>query len=357
MKILRSLLLASAAFVCAGSAFADDREGVVASIKPVHSLVAAVMEGVGEPTLIVRGTGSEHVYSLRPSDAEAIEHAKVIFWAGPGMETFLQKPFETLAMGAKIVALEDAPGLTKLKFREGGPFEAHEHGDEAEEGHDHAHEKAHDGHEYAEGEEGHAHDTAEHAHDHTETAAEAEGHAHHDHAHGEYDLHFWLDPENAKILVQDIAKTLSESDPEHAERYKANADAYSAKLDALTKDITAELKPVKDKPFIVFHDAYQYFEKRFGVNTVGSITVSPENVPGAQRVSEIREKVKQLGATCVFAEPQFEPRLVKTVTEGTTAKSGVLDPLGASLKDGPDLYPELIRNLANSLRACLSEAS
>ncbi|GAB1582941.1 zinc ABC transporter substrate-binding protein ZnuA [Phyllobacterium phragmitis] len=348
MKILRSLLLASAVFAGAGSAFAADREGVVASIKPIHSLVAAVMEGVGEPTLIVRGTGSEHVYSLRPSDAEAIEHAKVIFWAGPGMETFLEKPFETLAKGAEVVALEDAPGLTKLKFREGGPFEAHEHGDEAEEGrdhdgHDHAHEKADDGHEHADG-------------DHAEETAHSEDHDHHHHAHGEYDLHFWLDPENAKVLVQDIARTLSESDPEHAERYKANADAYSAKLDALTKDVAAELQPVKDKPFIVFHDAYQYFEKRFGVNTVGSITVSPENTPGAQRISEIHKKIKQLGATCVFAEPQFEPRLVKTVTEGTKAKSGVLDPLGASLKDGPDLYPQLIRNLADSLKSCLSEA-
>ncbi|RCS24005.1 zinc ABC transporter substrate-binding protein ZnuA [Phyllobacterium salinisoli] len=353
MKILRSLLLASAVLAGAGSAFAADREGVVASIKPIHSLVAAVMEGVGEPALIVRGTGSEHVYSLRPSDAEAIEHAKVVFWVGPGMETFLQKPFETLAAGAKVVALGDASGLTKLKFREGGPFEAHKHGDdEAEEGHDHAHgdnaheEKAHDGHDHAEGE-----------HDHGKDAAHDEGDEHHDHAHGEYDLHVWLDPENAKVLVGDIAKTLAEADPAHAVLYKSNAKAYSAKLDELTKEVTAELAPVKDKPFIVFHDAYQYFEKRFGVNTVGSITVSPENVPGAQRVSEIHEKVKQLGATCVFAEPQFEPRLVKTVTEGTAAKSGVLDPLGASLKDGPDLYPQLIRNLADSLKTCLSEAS
>jgi len=340
MKFLRSLLLASAALVYAGSAFAAEREGVVASIKPVHSLVAAVMEGVGEPTLIVRGTASGHAYSLKPSDAQAIEHAKVIFWAGPEMETFLKKPLETLATGAKIVTLEDAPGLTRLKFREGGPFEPHVH-DEDEDGHDQAHEeKMHD------------------EHDHAEDAAQAEDHEHHDHeGHEEYDLHFWLDPENAKILVRDIAKTLTESDPEHAERYKANADAYSAELDALTKDIEAELKPVKDKPFIVFHDAYQYFEKRFGVNTVGSITVNPENAPGAQRVAEIHEKIKQLGATCVFAEPQFEPRLVKTVTEGTTAKSGVLDPLGASLKDGPDLYPQLIRNLADALRSCLSEAS
>ncbi|PYE87666.1 zinc ABC transporter substrate-binding protein ZnuA [Phyllobacterium leguminum] len=322
MRILRSLLLASAFFASASSTFAAGREGVVASIKPIDSLVAAVMEGVGKPTLIVQGAGSPHAYSLKPSDAEAIEHAKIIFWVGPGLENFLNKPLETLGAGAKIVALADAPGLTKLKFREGGPFEAHEHGDEAGEGHDHA---------------------------------QGEGHEHHDHAHGEYDMHIWLDPENAKIFVQDIARTLSEADPANAGRYESNAQAYSAKLDALTKEVAAELAPVKDKPFIVFHDAYQYFDKRFGLNTVGSLTVSPESMPGAQRVSEIHDKVKQLGATCVFAEPQFEPRLVKTVTEGTDAKSGVLDPLGASLKDGPDLYPQLIRNLADSLKGCLSK--
>jgi zinc transport system substrate-binding protein len=336
MKLLRSLLLASAALTFASSAFAADREGVVASIKPIHSLVAAVMEGVGEPTLIVKGAGSEHGYSLKPSDAEAIEHAKVIFWAGPGMENFLTKPLATLGAGADVVALGDAPGLTKLKFREGGPFEAHDHGHEAEEGHDHAH---HD----------HAHDDKAHdGHDH------AHGHDDHGHEHGEYDLHFWLDPENAKAAVQDIAGTLAKADPAHAAQYESNAKAYSAKLDALTKEVAAELKPVQGKPFIVFHDAYQYFEKRFGMNAVGSITVNPENTPGAQRIAEIHDKVKKLGATCVFAEPQFEPRLVNTVIEGTDAKSGVLDPLGASLKDGPDLYPQLIRNLADSLKNCLS---
>lgn len=341
MKVFHPLLLASAVIASASSASAADREGVVASIKPIHSLVSAVMEGVGEPMLIVRGMGSEHGYSLKPSDAEAIEHAKVVFWVGPDMENFLIKPLDTLGAGAQIVALKDAPGLIKLKFREGGPFEAHVHGD----GHDHGH----DHHSHGDDQSPSDDDTAE---------PEVESSEHHDHGHGghdAYDLHFWLDPENAKILVQDIATTLSKSDPAHAARYQSNAKAYSAKLDVLEKDVTAELQPVKGKPFIVFHDAYQYFEKRFGMNAVGSITVNPENAPGAQRVSEIHAKVKQLGATCVFAEPQFEPRLVNTVIEGTDAKSGVLDPLGSTLKDGPDLYLQLIRNLAGSLKNCLSK--
>lgn len=333
MKHLRSLLLASAFMaVLGGAASAAERSGVVVSIKPLHSLVSAVMQGVGEPKLIVQGAGSEHSYNLKPSDARAIENAKVIFWAGPSMETFLDKPFDTLGEGAKVVALGEADGLTKLKFREGGPFEAHDHGDE---GHDHGAEAgAHDGH------------------DHTNEASEKADEHHH---HAEFDLHFWLDPQNGKVLVGDIAKVLGESDPEHAAQYEKNAADYAEKLDVLTKNIDSELQPVKDKPFIVFHDAYQYFENRFDVKAAGSITVSPEKAPGAGRIKAIHEKIKSLGAVCVFSEPQFEPRLVNTVIDGTEAKTGVLDPLGSELKDGPDLYPKLIQNLADSLKNCLSK--
>ncbi|KAB2732733.1 zinc ABC transporter substrate-binding protein ZnuA [Brucella anthropi] len=346
MKHLRSLLLASAFLAStANVSLAAERDGVVVSIKPLHSIVSAVMQGVGEPKLIVQGAGSEHVYSLKPSDAEAIEHAKVIFWAGPSMETFLDKPIDTLGDGAKVVALGEADGLTKLKFREGGPFEAHDHGHEGHnhgaEGHDHAHDDKKDAAD------------ADKGHNHAAEASES-GHDHH-HGHSEYDLHFWLDPQNGKVLAADIAKTLGESDPEHAAQYEKNAKDYGEKIDALTKEVASELEPVKDKPFIVFHDAYQYFENRFGVKAAGSITVSPEKAPGAARIKEIHEKIKSLGATCVFSEPQFEPKLVNTVIEGTDARTGVLDPLGAELKDGPDLYPQLIRNLADSLKDCLSK--
>jgi len=348
MKHLRSLLMASAFMAVFGTAAsAAEREGVVVSIKPLHSLVAAVMQGVGEPKLIVQGAGSEHSYSLKPSDAEAIEHAKVIFWAGPSMETFLDKPFDTLGEGAKVVALGEADGLTKLKFREGGPFEAHDHGGEESE---HAHNNEHEGHKHEAHD--HAHEKKHDDHNHADEASEKADEHHH---HGEFDLHFWLDPQNGKVLVGDIAKVLGENDPEHAAQYEKNAADYADKLDALTKDIDSELQPIKDKPFIVFHDAYQYFENRFGVKAAGSITVSPEKAPGAGRIKDIHEKIKSLGAVCVFSEPQFEPKLVNTVIDGTDAKTGTLDPLGAELKDGPDLYPQLIRNLADSLKNCLSK--
>ncbi|KQN74446.1 zinc ABC transporter substrate-binding protein [Devosia sp. Leaf64] len=290
---------------------------VVASTKPVHSLVAAVMAGVGEPGLIVKGSASPHTYSLRPSDAAALENGDIVFWTGHGMELFLADALETLSTKAETVELADAEGITLLPVREGGAFEHHSHGDEhAEEGHEHGE---------------------------------------HDHAHeeGEGDMHFWLDPENAKLMVTDIAKVLSAADPDNAAKYNSNAETEIATLGALETEINASLIGVKDKPFIVFHDAYQYFEKRFGLDVAGSITVSPEVMPGAARVDQLRTKVQELGATCVFAEPNFEPTIVKTIIEGTNAKAGVLDPEGSALTEGPDLYANLLRGLATGLVDCL----
>ena len=343
----RDLALSAALILPLATVHAQALDGVVASIKPVHSLVSAVMEGVGEPTLVVRGSGSEHVHSLRPSDAAALEKASIVFRIGENMETFLNAPLKTLAARATIVSLEDTPGLEMLAFREGGPFEAHDHDDddESHDGHDHS------GHSDA----GHSHAGHDHGEkDHHEN--EPPKHDHSEHDHPEHDLHFWLDPVNAGAMVAQIARTLSEADPENAARYSANADAYAARLEALIVETAATVEPVKARPAVVFHDAYQYFERRFGLNVVGSITVSPEVLPGAQRLSEIREKVKELDAACVFSEPQFEPRLVSVVTEGTDARTGVLDPLGAEIPDGPDLYIELIGNLGRSFASCLSRA-
>lgn len=321
--ILAIPALAIPALLFAGTMRAADAPVVVTSIKPIHSLVAAIMEGVGEPELIVDGAASPHTYNLKPSNARALQDAKVIFWVGPGLEAFLEKPLQALGRDASIAELDKAPGLVKLPFREGGAFEAHDDGDEH----------------------GAEHNEAEAAH-----GAEA------DHGHGAFDTHLWLDPMNAKAMASEITTTLVAADPANALTYQANAKALDDRLTALDKEITATVAPVKDKPFIVFHDAYQYFEHRYGIHVAGSITVSPETIPGAERVSEIHRKVGELGATCVFAEPQFEPRLIEVVIEGTSAKSGVLDPEAATLKAGPDLYFTLMRGIANSMKACLSSA-
>lgn len=315
MKLLAPLCLLATAFL---STTAIAAPSVVASIKPVHSLVSAVMAGVGEPTLIVKGSASPHTYALRPSDAGALEAAEIVFWTGHGMELFLGDALETLATGATVVELADAPGITLLPVREGGAFEAHAH-DEA-------------GHE-----EEHAHDADEHDHD----------------EHGEGDMHFWLDPQNAKLMVTQIATTLAEADPENATAYQANAEAELVRLDVLEAELAAMLAPVADKPFIVFHDAYQYFEARFGLNLAGSVTVTPDTMPGAARIDELKAKLAELGVTCVFAEPNFEPTIISAITEGTPAKAGVLDPEGGALAEGVDLYPDLLRGLATSLVDCL----
>lgn len=330
MKSFLIPLMASVAIAAAASG-ATAAPDVVVSIKPIHSLVAAIMRGVGEPQLIVDGAASPHTYNLRPSNARKLEKADVVFWVGPGLEAFLEKPLEALASKATVVELEDAKGLEKLPFREGGPFEAHDHGDE---GHD-----AHDGHAEEEG----AHD---HGHDH------AEGHG--DHDHGAYDTHLWLDPANAKAMAQTIETALIAADAGNAATYQANTKKLIDDLNALDAELKETVEPVKDKPFIVFHDAYQYFEHRYGVKTAGSITVSPETLPGADRVKQMQEKVRQLGATCVFAEPQFEPKLISVITEGTAAKSATLDPEAATLEPGPDLYFKLMRGIAGSLKDCLS---
>jgi zinc transport system substrate-binding protein len=289
---------------------------VVTTIKPLHALVAAVMGDLGTPALIVKGTASPHSYSLKPSDAQALQAANLVFWTGHGLELFLEDSIDTLAPKATIVELSKAPGIELLPPRETGTFEHHDHDEEEHAGEAHA-----DEHEHGE----------------------------------EQDLHFFLDPANAKVMVATIADSLVAADPEHADTYRANAAKETADLDALIAETEASLAPIKDRPFVVFHDAYQYFEKRFGLNVAGSVTLSPEIAPGADRINEIRAKLKTLDAACVFAEPVFEPRIVNVLTEGTTAKQGVLDPEGANLDEGPGLYRQLIENLATSLKACLAQ--
>ncbi len=301
-------------FFMATATAANALDGVVASIKPVHSLVAAVMGDTGTPTLLVQGAASPHGFSLKPSQASELEQARLVFWIGHELEPFLEKPMETIATQAQSVELMDADGITRLAPREGGMFESDED---------------HDG----------DHGTEED-----------------DHGHGEIDPHLWLDPENAKVFVREIERALSAADPANAAAYRANGEATLARLEVLSQDVRTTLASAKGRGFVVFHDAYHYFENRFDVRASGSITVSPDVMPGAARIADIRARMKRLGAVCVFAEPQFEPRLIDVIVEGTGARTGVLDPLGAALDDGPELYFKLIRNMASSMRDCLAAA-
>lgn len=307
-KPLHCLLIATALLGGASSSAeaTDVANRVVASIKPVHSLASGVMAGVGEPHLIIRGTTSPHAFSLRPSDAASLENAQVVFLVGKSVETSLVSSVGTLARHARIVLLSEAQGLVHRPLRNGRDFETHGH--------------------------------------------------HEDKGDGALDLHLWLDPENAGTMVRVIADTLSEADPANAGAYAANAEMLLRRLGDLTAEIEAELAPARNRPFIVFHDAYQHFEDRFELEAVGSVMVSPDQAPSVRRITELRDKVRRLGAICVFAEAQFEPGLIDTIIEGTPARMGMLDPLGAAGSNGSEAYFDLIRNLAASFKQCLVPA-
>ena len=309
-------VLAPATFALLSAAPALAAPQVVATIKPLHSLVSSVMDGVGEPQLLIEGAASPHGFSMRPSDAAKLESAEIVFWIGEGMETFLAGPLSTLAADATQVEMMAVDGISILPLREGGLFEPHSHGDD-----DHAHD------------EGEAHD--------------------HDHEHG--DAHIWLDPQNARLMVAAIADALIAADPDNSEVYNANGQELVARLDQLQQEIDAEIAPARGKPFFVFHDAYHAFENRFDIEATGSFTVNPEVSPGAGRLTEIQGVVAETGAACLFAEPQFSPQVIETVAEGTGARIGTLDPLGAEIADGPELYFTLIETMATSLTDCLAD--
>jgi zinc transport system substrate-binding protein len=317
----------SAAFLylsCCTGASAELK--VVATIKPIHALVAGVMAGVAEPKLLIDGAGSPHTFALKPSDARALNAADVVFRVSDVLEPFMIKVLTSLSKTVRVVALADASGITLYKMRTGATFEPH------------SHEHAGSG----------------------RSGKKAGAHSHHDHQHGQSaktaaanDGHIWLDPANARIIVQYVAAVLATEAPEHAARFKDNAEGLSRSLDQLDADLEQTLKPLAGRPYVVFHDAYQYLEQRYGLSPAGAVTISPELAPSAKRLSELRRKISTLEAVCVFAEPQFEPKLVHTVTEGTSARTGTLDYLGASLRPGPDLYFTVMRNLAADLKACL----
>ncbi|MBB6252671.1 zinc ABC transporter substrate-binding protein [Nitrospirillum iridis] len=289
-----------------------DAPHVVASVKPVHSLAATLMQGVGQPRLLVDGTASPHSFSLKPSDAAALSQADIVFWMGPTLEPFLVKPLASLARGAQIVTLIEAPGLHPLALRTAGAWM---------EGDDHAHLVP------------------------AVTGSPA--------ADNQIDGHAWLDPTNAKAMARAMADALIQRDPANAGRYRDNLAGLLRALDALDAEIGAILAPVGAKPFVVFHDAFHYLEARYRLDGVGAITLNPEVRPGAARLSQLRARIQASGATCVFAEPQFETALIGTLVEGTRAKRGVLDPEGALLPPGPELYATLMRANAHALATCL----
>jgi zinc transport system substrate-binding protein len=311
---------ALAAYAASAAAPALAAPKVAVSIVPIHSLVANVMRGVAEPTLLIPVGRSPHTYALKPSDARTLQSADLVVWVGEKLENYLEKPLASLGGKARIVEISGIDGLTLYDVRDGGAFEAHAHS----QGHTHAHG---DG------------ASAEEAHDHDD------------------DMHLWLDPDNAGLIVAQIAAELAALDATNATRYADNARATRERIAALDQAIKARLSSVQDRPYIVFHDAYQYFERHFGTKIVGSITVSPDQMPGAKRIAELRDRLRASDAACVFREPQFPAPIIDTLVGGSGVKVGVLDPEGADLVPGRDAYFTLMDRIADSLATCLTSAS
>lgn len=284
---------------------------VVASIAPVHSLVANVMAGVGKPRLLIGGFGSPHAYQLRPSEAADLARAEIVFWIGPDLETVLARPIAALADQAMIVALADSPELKTWPARGRGAWGA--------------------------GVDGHDHEAA-----HSDVGA--------------WDPHLWLSPDNASVMVREVAERLATVDTANASTYRSNAEHTVQRINVMSATIGRQLEPVRDVPFVVLHDAFQYFERSFGLNAVGAISVSPDRPPSARRLHDLRDRMSALGAACAFSEPQTSPALVDTVIEGAKVRQDVLDPLGATLPPGSEAYFLMMQSNADALLRCLTTA-
>ncbi len=305
---------------------------VVASIKPIHSLASYLMNGVAKPDLIVDGYASPHGFAMKPSHAKMLQNADLIFWVGEDVENFLEKPLGSIAKKAEKIELMQIKGLQVLKFRERNIFDDHD-----DHGHD-DHDKKED------------HDSHAKKEDHDDHGKKEDHDDHERHAHGEFDPHIWLDPINAKVILNEMVEHLIENDPKNEAKYKSNLDEALKDIDKLTIDVMTELN--NSVSSIVFHDAYQYFEKRFNVNILGAFTVNTDVMPGAEQLAEIREIIEHDKVACVFSEPQFNPDIIKAVAKDMNIKTGVIDPLGATLNPGKDLYFSLIKNMSASFKGC-----
>ena len=346
---------------------------VVASIKPIHSLASYLMDGIAKPDLIVDGYASPHGFAMKPSHAKMLQNADLIFWVGEDLESFLEKPLSSIAKKAEKIELMETKGLQVLKFRERNIFDEHDHDDHGHDDHgkkeddhdDHGHDdhgKKEDDHDHddhgkkEDDHDDHGKKEDDHDHDHDDHGKKEDdhddhGHDDHDgHAHGEFDPHIWLDPINAKAMLNEMAEHLIENDPKNEAKYKSNLAKALQEIDKLTIDVMTDLS--SSVASIVFHDAYQYFEKRFNVNILGAFTVNTDVMPGAEQLAEIREIIEHDKVACVFSEPQFNPDIIKAVAKDMNIKTGVVDPLGATLDPGKDLYFNLIRNMSTSFKGC-----
>ncbi|MCQ9085101.1 zinc ABC transporter substrate-binding protein ZnuA [Vibrio harveyi] len=271
---------------------------VLTSIKPIQMITTELTEGVTAPDVLLRNNASPHDYALRPSDVQKVAAADLVIWYGHDLEPFLEK---VVTDRGNTLTLSQIPGLSLREFG------------------------------------------SEHSHDHD------------GHDHGTHDPHFWLGVETVQQVANAIAHKLAEVDPVHADTYANNLKKFEVKLNATDSEIKQQLAPVKDKGYFVFHDAYGYFEERYGLNQIGHFTVSPDRKPGAKTLIRIRKTLGTGDVACVFSEPQFTPAVIESVMRGSDVRSGVLDPLGSEVEVKSGSYFEFLKGMSNSFSQCLSE--
>jgi zinc transport system substrate-binding protein len=321
----RKLFSISAVATLLGSSAIADVPNVSVDIAPLHSLVASVMNGVGVPSLIIPPGSSPHDHQLRPSEAKAMQDANIVFWMGEELTPWMENAVKTLSSNASVTTFLENDKTSLLEFREGALFEAHDHEDEQ---HDDEHDENDDEHD--------EHDDEEHD----------------EQGHGSHDPHAWLSPNNAKAWLDVIAAQLSSYDTENAGVYFTNAASAKSEIEMMIAEINLALDPIRGGKFIVFHDAYQYFENDFDFQASGAISIGDASDPSPARIAKIQKRIRDEEINCVLAEPQFKANLVQTVMEGSQANTNVIDPLGAGLKPGILLYNKLIKNMAQSLADC-----
>jgi zinc transport system substrate-binding protein len=316
--MFRSFLFIAFFFGSCSSTIATETQGIAVSIKPLHALVQGVMGDTGEADLLMKQNASPHGYSLRPSQLSFLQNARIVFYIDDAFEPFLRNALKNLPEPAEIVEMARQPGMKILPLRRNDDWDSHDHEEKG----------------------------------HVETKMHAT--SNHDHSHGGDDLHIWLDTNNARQMIMIIADKLGRIFPDNQIRYQENAQNMLLQIDQLDAEITGILEEVKDKPYIVLHDAFQYFEHQHGLNGVGSITIEPNQPPSITDIQAIRETLESKKVVCVFREPQFDDRLIETVIEGSNVQIGMLDPIGATLKQTPDFYSMLLRDLATEIAGCLN---
>jgi len=305
MNLLRTATLFALVFTMTSGITLAEPPRVLVSVKPVHSLIAQVMHGIGEPDLLLTGNLSPHTYAMRPSDSRKLHEADVVFWVGPSLETFLVKALSTIKSDTQLIALTQQAGINLVRTRSS---HLHGHNDE------------------------------------TQNVTELE-----------VDPHIWLDPNNAKAIVNITVSALSEIDHKNEHIYRKNGDEAIARLTALDNELRDFLKPILEKPYVVFHDAYQHFEIHYGLNSIAAVTVDAGKTPGAKGIVELRKLIVENNVKCIFAEPQFEPKIIKSITEGSDIKIGTLDSLGATIEPGVNAYGKMMLGIADSLVSCLGD--